>query len=159
MNLNKTVCLLLGKQQHKLIENIQGIIVTNEPVRCLGIYVGNNKYECEHLNWGNKIDQIKELLMKWVKRDLTIFGKVTLIKTLVLPKLTFLATNTTIPTGIIKEVNKLLYNFIWGKRDRIKRNLLVQDMVHGGVGMIDIEAHFQAVKSSWIGRILHTDTT
>jgi hypothetical protein len=31
--------------------------------------------------------------------------------------------------------------------------VLVQEIEHGGAGMIDIEAHFHAVKASWINRI------
>ena len=121
------------------------------------MYIGHNLEQCEKLNWNDKIEQIKKILLAWEKRNLTMLGKITLIKTLILPKLTFLATNTTIPPGLIKDINKILFSFIWGKRDRIKRNVLIHEVENGGIGMVDIEAHFQAVKASWVERILKTE--
>jgi hypothetical protein len=157
LNIKKTVGHSLGKSRQLALGECHGIKITTGQVKCLGIYVGSCIEECEHSNWHNKIEYIKELLHKWKNRNLTIFGKITLIKTLILPKLTFTATNTTVQTGIVKEVNKILFNFIWGKRDRIKRNVLVQKIEDGGIGMIDVESHFQAVKASWVGKITNSE--
>ena len=38
----------------------------------MGVYFGNNKEECEKLNWENKIDKMNTLFFSWGKRNLTI---------------------------------------------------------------------------------------
>ena len=147
----------IGRKHKDEMKIFKAIKLTRDPIKCLGIYVGQNNDECEKLNWNNKIEQIDKIFQKWGKRGLTIFGKITLIKIFILPKLTFTATNTTLPENIIKQLNTCLYNFIWGKRDRIKRNILIQKIENGGVGMIDIDSHFQAVKASWVSKIMNCE--
>ena len=62
---------------------------------------------------------MKKTLVSWKSRDLTIFSKITKIKTLAISKLTFVAQNLTIPDSIIKQINKTLFQFIWVKKDFI----------------------------------------
>lgn len=50
VNLNKTQCILLGKLKDKH-SNIGEINVTNDAVRCLGIFIGHDKEQCFDLNW------------------------------------------------------------------------------------------------------------
>ena len=44
-------------------------------MRCLGIFVGHDKEKNEKLNWLDKIDKIRQLILSWSKRDLSIYGK------------------------------------------------------------------------------------
>jgi hypothetical protein len=55
----------------------------------LGVYFGNNKEDCEKLNWENKIDKMNTLFFSWGKRNLTILEKIMIIKALVIPIFTF----------------------------------------------------------------------
>jgi hypothetical protein len=52
------------------------------------IYISSLE-ECEKLNWENKIDKMKTLFFSWRKRNLTILGKIMIIKALVIPIFTF----------------------------------------------------------------------
>ena len=47
---------------------------------------------------------------------------------------------TTRQKKIIKDINRLTYNFLWNKTDRIKRNALFVDILGGGIGLIDLES-------------------
>ena len=49
---------------------------------------------------------MKKIIVSWKSKDLTIFGKITIVKTLAISKLTFVAQNLTIPDLIIKQINK-----------------------------------------------------
>jgi hypothetical protein len=42
-------------------------------------------------NFESKLEEINKLLNCWINRTLTIYGKATIVKSLVLPKLTHLA--------------------------------------------------------------------
>ena len=82
--------------------------------------------------------KVERELTKWRLRDLTLFGKVCIIKTLALPKLTHIMSCCPIPENAIKRLNKLFFNFMWGQRDRIKRNTLIAPIEQGGIGMLDL---------------------
>ena len=43
------------------------------------------------------------------------------------------------PDDFVKQINKLIYNFIWNSRDRIKRNVLINSIEKGGIGFVDVE--------------------
>ena len=92
----------------------------------------------------------------WKKRELSIFGKILFIKTLAISKITFHLLNLIPPNDIIKKNKTLLCNFIWGKRDKIKRHILRQDIIHGGVNMFDIETYCLALSASWVPRIINS---
>jgi hypothetical protein len=80
-------------------------------------------------------------------------GKVIIIKTLGIPQLIYSASLLHIPDGLIKKANKILFNFLWGSRDKIKRRVIINTIENGGLQMCDIETMFHALKASWIDRI------
>ena len=51
----------------------------------------------------------------------------------------------------------MFYDFIWGKSDKVKRDVLINDIHNGGLKMIDIESMFYAVKASWAVRLQNAD--
>ncbi len=54
LNLHKCEGIWLSQNPNNIPE-YKGIHFTTKPVRCLGIYIGRNKKECERLNWENKL--------------------------------------------------------------------------------------------------------
>ena len=88
----------------------------------------------------------------WLKRDLTPFGKVTVIKTLIVSKIVHILLSLPSPNkATFNKINKMLYNFLWdGKPDKIKRNIAKQKLENGGIAMIDIELFDKALKMTWI---------
>ena len=67
-------------------------------------------------------------------------GKIQINKTFAIPKLMFRASVISIPNELIKEVNSILYNFIWNGKDKVKRCALISDIDKGGLKMLDIES-------------------
>ena len=156
LNLHKTEGIRLGTQaRHN--ENIHGINLKSTPIKCLGIYIGIDSKQCNKLNWNGPIEQMELLLNTWKKRDLTIFGKITIIKTLCLSKINHIIMNCEHEIENITYINRLFYNFLWGKRDRIKRNNLICNIEDGGVNMIDIESHCEVLKAAWVKRIVESE--
>ena len=74
-----------------------------------------------------------------------------------IPKILYSASNLCVPNGFVQELNRVLFQFIWGKTDRIKRNVLANVLTEGGLKMVDVESLFESVKASWIPRILNAD--
>ena len=65
-NKNKTGEIWVGKLKHSK-NKIEGIKWLEKPIKALGVYFGNNKEECEKLNWENKIDKMNTLFFSWGK--------------------------------------------------------------------------------------------
>ena len=65
------------------------------------------------LNWEKKIVDCENSINKWLKRNLTFFGKIKVIKTLLMPKFVYLAQSTKIPLEKVKIIDSLIYNFLW----------------------------------------------
>ncbi len=90
LNISKTVRMFLGIDKNRT-GSVCGIHFPGSPIKCLGIYVGYDRRLCEESNWQNKLDSVSRLLRSWKVRKITLFGKVTVLKSSVLPKLSHVA--------------------------------------------------------------------
>ena len=131
--------------------NDYNIEYIEEPVKCLGIYVGENKKELDYLNWNSKLDKIANILNLWKMRNLTYYGRVVIVKILAASQIVYTATAVRTPNYVIKRLNKLIYQYIWNsKKEKVKRNVCINSISDGGLGMIDLECKIQSLKLSWI---------
>ena len=139
LNLNKSEIIATGKYKYE--KSICGINVTDS-VNCLGIYIGNDKRSCQVKNWDEKINKLESTLNTWKKRNLTMFGVVTIIRALVISKIVYSVQNTFMPSGIVNKIDKILYNFVWKNKERIKRKILIRKIKDGGINMLDVNSFF-----------------
>ena len=154
INISKTECILLGSLKNTF-NDIDRIKVNTSYIKCLGVYIGHDKNECYNKNWMKVYDNMEKLFESWKKRKLTIFGKCCVVNTLAISKLIYLGTILNFPVDdFLKKINRLIFNFIWNKTDRIKRNSLIAPTIEGGIGIIDIETKLKALKASWVNRLV-----
>ena len=57
----------------------------------------------------------------WSLRGLSIYGKVTIIKSLTIPKLVYISLFLPVPKEIVKELNQMIYKFFWKGTDKVTR--------------------------------------
>ena len=154
LNLSKCEGLWLGtnknRQHNCTLYNMKWPL---EPIRYLGIYIGHDSAKCDTLNFNDKLLQIDNVLKHAEKRTLTLFGKVCIIKSLALLKIIYVATCLSIPEKVIKEIDQRIFKFLWGKRDRVKRKSIINNLQSGGLNMVDVRTQFNAIKASWVCRI------
>jgi hypothetical protein len=122
--------------------------------RILGVLFSVNIETMVDRNYEGKVMCIKKDLVKWSKRQLTPLGKITVLKSLILSKLTFLCLNLPDPSQkVIKEVENEMFLFLWdGKPAKIKRSVVCKCYNEGGIQM-DIKTCIAALKLSWLNRI------
>ena len=109
---------------------------------------------CYHHNWTSKLEKLERIFSVWKRRNLTFFGKCTIVNTLALSKHIYNAFILPNPGDkFFKSVSRMIYNFIWKKIDRIKRHALICSIEQGGIGIINVESKFKAAKASWISII------
>ena len=159
INVTKTHVIWIGKTRtckKKLLPEHELNWVSEGYSRYLGIDFSVNLIEMVNHNYVEKIKDIKRLIISWSKRTLTVLGKITVVKSLLLPKLNYLLLSLPEPSPqIMKEINSYFYSFIWGnKPDKISREQLCQVYHKGGVKMTDIFTHSKSLKISWIRRFL-----
>lgn len=83
---------------------------------------------------------LKKILDYWQSRKLTIFGKCQLMNSLLISKVLYTATILENPEqSFIKSIYKIIFSFIWGNRERIKRNTLIRNINEGGIGITDFQ--------------------
>ena len=125
--------------------------------KTLGVNFSLNLNSLYELNFIPKLCQIEQTLKCWRHRNLSLIGKVTVIKSLMLPQLLYLFSVLciNIPKTFFKKLNHLFYKFIWnGGNDRVKRDILCNNYEHGGLRMFDPLLFSQAQKFIWVKQLL-----
>ena len=98
---------------------------------------------------------MKTKLNLWFSRDLTLYGKSLLAKTLGVSQLVYAASMLSVPTSVMKNVQTELFNFLWkNKKDKIKRLVMYQPLTEGGLNFVNFPAVVKSLRLAWISRFL-----
>ena len=152
LNIYKTEGVWLGPLQNDWMDVYKGIHFKNTPIKCIGIFIGYNRDQCEKLNWDSKIISFENMLKIWNQRKLTIFGKVTVINMLAISKFIYNFTTINVPEWVIIKLEKAITDFLWKKRSRINRNCLISKIEEGGINLVDVRSKIESLKCSWISK-------
>ena len=118
-------------------------------VFALGVWFATDRNVMLRSNYDERIGKIKNVIETWQFRRLTLLGKITLIKSLLVSQLIYILTPLPTYTNALQTVNKLLFEFLWdGKGDKIKREHIIRDYEQGGLRMIDIHTFNKSLKAS-----------
>ena len=156
INRDKTYVLLLGPLHGKEIVTPFGKKV--RLIKILGIYFSMDPEVQERINYKEILSKIKHLLTWWKQRDLTLMGKIQLIKTFVISKLIYISSLTPIPQGVIADLNRLTFDFLWHGKDKIKREVTFLKYEKGGLKMIDFQLFIRTQRIMWIKRLFEGES-
>ena len=145
LNKGKTEAIIIqndGTLEHNLSLEIKWI---NRLFKTLGTWFFLDNEEMINLNKNDKILIIKNILNSWSLRRLTLKGKVTVIKSFVLPHIVQLV--SAIP------LDEILFNFIWNQKKPIHSKItLIQPIEQGGMSMVSISKFINAAKIMFFKR-------
>ena len=163
INYSKTNIIWIGSKKFskEVFHHVKWKLTWGETLfNLLGVQFSVNLEEIIVNNFEQKILEMKKLTKHWLSRKLTVLGRITVVKTLIISKITHLLISLPNPPDTItKQINKLLYNFIWqNKPEKIKREILIQDYNKGGIKMLHFSNFMMALKASWIKRLLTSDS-
>ena len=126
----------------------------------LGVSFSSNIGTMSKVNFQIILNKAKQVLNSWQSRHLTPFGKVTIIKTLILSKFNHLFMTLVTPEHILQELNAMFFKFLWnGKSHKVKKTTICNDYLCGGLRMINVYEFERSLKLSWIKRILHNENS
>ena len=146
MNVEKTVVVWIGSREHSPVKFMPELNLNWNPAtfKVLGVVFSTNVHGIVLNNYENKLKEMENILNAWSRRNVTPFGKITVIKTLVLSKVTHLVMN--LPDSdekFLQALNLLLYKFLLdGKYDTIKRSGVCQAHEADCLKMVDVKSLF-----------------
>ena len=94
------------------------------------------------LNLVPLLKKTKNFLSSRSSRNLTLMGKITIVKSLITPRMIYKASTLPpiIPRTFITKTDKLLFKFIWGSNwRRVSRNVLYNNIECGEAKMMHLE--------------------
>ncbi len=100
------------------------------------------------------------ILTIWHSRGLKIKGKVTILKSLALPKLLYPMSVLPISNKVVLIVDNMIVDFIWSlRKSNIKKNVIVQNIEDGGIKVPNFATMVEANRISWTQRLLNGSNT
>ena len=159
LNVGKTVCTWIGGERHSGTQICPELnlkwLEKGEPLYLLGVKIFEEVKRTREVNYESKIEEIEKAMSPWTQRSLTPLGRVILVKYLLLSKFVHLFAVIENPEkSYMARLESLLFKFIWGKKDKIKRGVAKKKFLEGGIGAPDVEAFANALKVTWIRRWL-----
>ena len=156
VNNEKTEFFAIGR--HRLDQiNFPHKIRTS--IKILGIVFDYNTSSRMKANFDSILKSIKDILNMWKWRGLTLLGKIQIVKSFIIAKVLSKAALITVTGDLIKEINSLIYRFIWKGNDKIKRAALINDIEDGGLKMLDIQSMILAQRVMVLKRFADKDNT
>lgn len=122
----------------------------------LGIHFSVDLEKIPDLNYDIQIPKIIALIQQWERRILTPIGRITVLKSLIVPKLNHLLISLPNPKkDTITFLNNEFFRFVWkSKCDKVKRSIVTQNFCTGGLKMLNFKNFIISLKCSWIKRVV-----
>ena len=159
LNTQKSQIMVLGKgflsEEHTL-----GIKQATH-IKILGIIFSTNISASENKdNWKDKIENIERMFSKWRHRNLSIIGKITIIKTFALSQLVYIMQSIAIPNEELEQINRIFFRFLWKRKysnkrafEKVKRKVMCNPSKEGGLNMINIQALQKSFLINWARKL------
>jgi len=108
-----------------------------EHICALVIYFSHNTNK---QNFKEKINNLEKTLNGWKPRKLTLPGRINIAKTAGLSKLIYNASVLSIPKHLVKEINRIAFNFIWeSKPAKVKGSTVIIGKKRCALKMLELE--------------------
>ena len=145
---------------HKNTAKPLGIAWPVNSIPALGIYFSYNDEIVYNKSFEQKLNKMKSLLNLWYPRNLTLYGRITILKSLVISKLVY---NTsvlrTFPTKFTAMVNQAITQFVWNKKANIKHRTMIGPKELGGLDVPDFQIINDALKAVSVRRLSDSNGT
>ena len=137
-----------------------GIKQGGDVVEVLGVWVGKNQEKCNNLNWEKKISSISTVLSLWKRRYLSLYGRLTVVSSLLMSKLWYTLAVQTIPPKYYLQIKKLCIDFLWDyKSHLVSYETIIAKKSEGGLHFPDIMLKMFSFRLKFLGRLLNPDYT
>jgi len=155
VNVGKTQIMPVGANLNNISE-LAGFNICKE-MCVLGIILSCCKKDIMLANYTPVMNKINNCLQIWNQRQLSLFGRIEIAKTLGISRLIYIMTLLPSPgTDYLNKIEKNLLKFIWKyKTPKIRSTVIKKQKDLAGAGMIDIKLKEKCIKLSWLPRLIY----
>ena len=154
VNVSKTKYMPIGKDIDTRSMDALGIAPVKE-MKILGVTFNAKNSDITDRNIEDKLPLITREIAQWKRRHLSLLGKITVIKSLLLSKLVYIFMALPSPSSsMMKRIETIFFQFLWNNRnDPVKRAKIVQPYEYDGLRMVDLASFIKSMKIGWIKRL------
>jgi hypothetical protein len=126
------------------------------PLIYLGLPIGANLRR--HSTWEPVITKVKNRFSKWRGKNLSMGGRVLLLRSVLSAIPVFYLSFFRAPSGIVSKLESLFKQFLWGGNEESRRvnwlkwEKVCLDKENGGLGIKNIKAFNVALLGKWVWR-------
>lgn len=151
INFNKTKMMWIGAWKNRR-DSCNGIQAEVE-LKILGTKFSATK-NCYKDNMESVKEKITRVINSWNQRSLTIKGRITIAKSLIMSHIIYFASICTFERTDLDAIQANIMRFIWrGRPPKVAKRVLWQDTAHGGLNAPCIGAIVRALRVVWARRI------
>ncbi len=151
VNQNKTQGILLGLMKNLTFTDQNS--VWGDHIDMLGFCLSINRDRKEY--WDAKLAKVERLLNVWSRRNLSLRGKVYLIRCYGISVLQYCMSAITVPDNVLSHLDTLFWKFLWDNgRERVKRHVCMRNVEDGGLGMPNVKHLVLAHRIKFLCRII-----
>ena len=96
INQSKSELLWLGSLRHRK-DTFQILRMNEEPIYALGVYFSYDEKLAAKKNFFDRLDSLRKLLNIWSARDISVHGRIQIVKSMAISKLTFVCSVLSTP--------------------------------------------------------------
>ena len=159
LNVEKSKAMLTGTLKGSNEKNNCSVpLIFTDKLKVLGVWVGNGLVDVNADNWDKVMEKIQNALNMWKMRNLSVFGRALIVKSLALSKLWYISRVEIMEQEKLNDVEKKINEFIWyGKKQLVSTEKCKLDRLKGGLGLTDIATKCRTMRLQWLWKIYGND--
>ena len=159
INYDKSVAYCIGVKHSKRLKTMFPIKWSEDVIETLGVKIPlYDRNKLFVINYEPKIAAMENIIKTWSMRNLSLRGKVTVMKSLLISKFQYLVSVLGIPdVQIIRKIDKAVFSFLWDGSEKLKRKVMINLKEQGGLDVPDFETICKCAMIKWVYRYLHSE--
>ena len=148
--MSKTEGLWIGEKPSCELNSIC-VSCHEQAIKILRVFISNDMDLAIDLNLKEKTNTIRSVINNWKRRNLTLIGKIVVLKAFISSQFQYVLSAILIPEKYIKEINDIMLSFLWnGKKAKIKKSILCQPKSNEGFSAPDLKLIRLASRLRWL---------
>lgn len=125
-----------------------------QSIKILGLTFTRTYFNTVFTNWRDILQKLKAVLAVWKKRDMSLYGRASVLKRFALSKVYYAAHVFTMPQYVVKQFEKEIWSFVWKERQPlVKRGVCISPTDCGGLGVPHLLSRINAIQMQCLRRL------